>query len=61
MRREPFATRMMVTQLRAMLARAVAGGGTVAEEVFTDCGHSPHLERPEQFGELLARFVNANP
>ena len=51
----------MVTQLRAMLARAVAGGGTVAEEVFTDCCHSPHLERPEQFGELLARFVNANP
>jgi len=30
-------------------------------EVFTDCGHSPHLERPEQFGEPLARFVNANP
>jgi pimeloyl-ACP methyl ester carboxylesterase len=51
----------MVTQLRAMLARAVAGGGNVTEEVFTDCGHSPHLERPEQFRELLARFVNANP
>jgi len=39
----------------------VAGGGTVTEEVFTNCGHSPHLERPEQFRELLARFVNANP
>ena len=50
----------MVTQLRAMLTRAVAGGGNVTEEVFTDCGHSPHLEQPEKFRELLVRFVDAN-
>jgi len=50
----------MVTQLRAMLTRAVAGGGNVTEEVFTDCGHSPHLEQPEKFRELLVRFVDAS-
>jgi len=50
----------MVTQLRAMLKRAVAGGGNVTEEVFADCGHSPHLEQPEEFRELLGRFVEVN-
>jgi len=43
-----------------MLTRAVAGGGNVTEEVFTDCGHSPHLEQPEKFRELLVRFVDVN-
>src|SRR5215469_18473671 len=56
---EAFPPQPMVSQVRAMLARVVAGGGNVTEEVFTDCGHAPHLERPEQFRELLARFVNS--
>lgn len=50
----------MVTQLRAMLKRAAAGGSNVTEEVFADCGHSPHLEQPEEFRELLGRFVEMN-
>lgn len=56
---EQFPPQPMVTQLRAVLDAARTGGGTVREEVFTDCGHSPHLEQPERFGELLLEFVKA--
>ena len=47
----------MVSQLRAVLDRARAEGGRVSEHVFTDCGHSPHLEQPDRFRELLFPFV----
>ncbi|MCA9717187.1 MAG: alpha/beta fold hydrolase [Myxococcales bacterium] len=49
----------MVTQLRAVLARYAAAGGTVREESFAGCGHSPHLERPEEFRALLSGFLGA--
>jgi pimeloyl-ACP methyl ester carboxylesterase len=54
---DKFPPQPMVTQLRAVLDRGRAGGGTVREEVFADCGHSPHLEQPERFRELLTGFV----
>jgi pimeloyl-ACP methyl ester carboxylesterase len=54
---DEFPPQPMVTQLRAMLARAASGGASVTEELFEGCGHSPHLEQPEKFRELLMRFV----
>jgi pimeloyl-ACP methyl ester carboxylesterase len=56
---DEFPPQPMVTQLRAVLDRAAAGGN-VTEEVFADCGHSPHLEQPERFRQVLVRFVEAN-
>jgi pimeloyl-ACP methyl ester carboxylesterase len=56
---ERFPPQPMVTQLRAVLDELRAGGGTAREEVFTDCGHSPHLEQPERFRELLFEFTRA--
>jgi pimeloyl-ACP methyl ester carboxylesterase len=47
----------MVAQTRAVLQRAVTMGGTLAEEVFAGCGHSPHLEQPGRFRELFTGFV----
>jgi pimeloyl-ACP methyl ester carboxylesterase len=51
---ESFPPQPMVSQLRAVLD---AGGGSVREEVLADCGHSPHLEHPARFRELLFSFV----
>ncbi len=43
----------MVTQLRGVLRRYEAAGGELREEAWARCGHSPHLERPREFLELL--------
>ena len=47
----------MVAQMRALLDRYAAAGGTYREEVLPECGHSPHLERPEQFLGILRDFL----
>jgi pimeloyl-ACP methyl ester carboxylesterase len=56
---EQFPPQPMVTQLRAVLSQAAAGGGMVREEVFAGCGHSPHLEQPARVRDLLVDFVAA--
>ncbi|UBU12346.1 alpha/beta fold hydrolase [Nonomuraea gerenzanensis] len=43
----------MVSQTRAVLERY----GRYRERVLDDCGHSPHLEHPEQFQHLLAEHL----
>ncbi len=43
----------MVTQMRAVLDAYVANGGSYREVVLRGVGHSPHLEQPETFLELL--------
>ena len=50
----------MVAQTRALLRRAAADGGTFTEPVFADCGHSPHLEKPEEFRRLFVEFVTSS-
>ena len=47
----------MVSQIRALLDEYAAGGGSYREEVFADCGHSPHLEKPEAFLKVLMEFL----
>ena len=44
----------MVGQTRAVLDRYAAAGGRYREVVVSDAGHSPHLERPEQFRHALS-------
>ncbi|MED7929713.1 alpha/beta hydrolase [Nonomuraea sp. LP-02] len=43
----------MVTQTRAVLERY----GAYREAVIAECGHSPHLEHPAEFGRLLAAHL----
>jgi pimeloyl-ACP methyl ester carboxylesterase len=50
----------MVSQTRAVLDEYSAAGGRYREEVIPDCGHSPHIERPEKFRRLLFDFLEAH-
>ena len=49
----------MVGQMRAVLDRYRAAGGTYEERVLADCGHSPHLEHPAEFNELVRGFLGS--
>ncbi|MCS5496026.1 alpha/beta hydrolase [Cnuibacter physcomitrellae] len=43
----------MKAQIRAVLGRYEAAGGEVVEEAWASCGHSPHLEHPDDFRRVL--------
>ncbi len=47
----------MLGQLRAVLDRYQAAGGRYAEHVLADCGHSPHIEKADEFRHLLHAFL----
>jgi pimeloyl-ACP methyl ester carboxylesterase len=47
----------MVGQMRATLDRYRAAGGRYEEHLLADCGHSPHLERPDEFLALVTGFL----
>ncbi|CAN5680280.1 hypothetical protein BH24ACT18_BH24ACT18_11590 [soil metagenome] len=50
---ETFPSQPMVSQTRAVLEDYAAAGGSYREEVLEGCGHTPHVERPEEFRGLL--------
>jgi len=47
----------MVGQMRAVLDRYRAAGGHYEERVLAGCGHSPHLEQPNEFNTLVGDFL----
>jgi pimeloyl-ACP methyl ester carboxylesterase len=47
----------MVGQMRAVLDRYRGAGGRYEERVLAGCGHSPHLEQPDEFNELVGGFL----
>ncbi|NWJ48220.1 MAG: alpha/beta hydrolase [Chloroflexi bacterium] len=47
----------MVSQLRSVLDTYKDNGGSYEEIVLADCGHSPHVEKPEEFGTKLLDFL----
>ncbi|TQN37382.1 pimeloyl-ACP methyl ester carboxylesterase [Blastococcus colisei] len=48
----------MVTQTRAVLDRYAATGGAYREVVLPDVGHSPHVERPQEFAVALLEHLD---
>jgi pimeloyl-ACP methyl ester carboxylesterase len=44
----------MVSQMRAVLDKYSANGGSYQELMITDAAHSPHIEKP---GEFMAAFL----
>jgi pimeloyl-ACP methyl ester carboxylesterase len=54
---EVFPAQPMVEQMRFVLDRYAAGGGSYREEVIEDAGHAPHVEKHEQFMGLLTKFL----
>lgn len=47
----------MIGQTRAVLEDYRSRGGRYREEVIADCGHSPHVEHPDAFRELVFGFL----
>jgi pimeloyl-ACP methyl ester carboxylesterase len=50
---EAFPPQPMVTQTRTVLDRYAATGGAYREVVLPGVGHSPHVERPQEFAVVL--------
>ncbi len=48
----------MVGQTRAVLERYAAAGGTYREVVLPGVGHSPHVERPQEFAVSLLEHLD---
>ncbi len=50
---EVFPPQPMVAQTRGVLDDYAERGGNYREEVLSGCGHSPHIEKPEEFRRIL--------
>ena len=56
---DAFPSQPMVTQIRAVLDRYRAAGGSYEEAVIAECGHSPHIEKPDEFRSRFFVFLDA--
>ena len=54
-----FPAQPMIGQIRAVLGRYRAVGGTYTERVLASCGHSPHLEHSAEFESAVTTFLDA--
>ena len=54
---EVYPPQPMVSQIGAILGKYARNGGRYREEVIVDCGHSPHVEKPEEFRRTLFGFL----
>jgi pimeloyl-ACP methyl ester carboxylesterase len=50
----------MLQQIRAVLDAYAAAGGSYEEVVIADAGHSPYLEKPDEFNEAFHGFLTAH-
>ncbi len=48
----------MVSQTRSVLNKYFEKGGFVQETVIKDAGHSPHIEKPDDFLSSVREFIN---
>ena len=55
---EVYPPQPMVAQMRAVLDAYRDRGGRYREDVFPDCGHSPHIEQPERFRAAFFAFLH---
>lgn len=55
-----FPSQPMVAQMRAVLDRYQAAGGSYEEVVISDCGHSPLIEKPQEFRTRFFAFLDAS-
>lgn len=54
-----FPPQPMVSQTRYVLEQYQANGGSYKEEVIEDTGHSPYIEKPEEFNKLFHPFIQS--
>ncbi len=55
---EEFPPQPMIAQTKAVMDAYVAGGGSVTESLYENCGHSPHIEHPDRFLAEMMAFLN---
>jgi pimeloyl-ACP methyl ester carboxylesterase len=55
---DAFPPQPMVTQTRSVLDRYAATGGAYREVVLPGVGHSPHVERPQEFAVALLEHLD---
>lgn len=55
--KEAYPPQPMVSQTRALLEAYARNGGSYREEVIEDCGHSPQVEKPEEFRRAFLGFL----
>jgi pimeloyl-ACP methyl ester carboxylesterase len=56
---EVYSSQPMVSQTRAVLDKYVANGGNYREVVIQDTGHTPYIEKPEEFNRILHDLIRA--
>jgi pimeloyl-ACP methyl ester carboxylesterase len=49
----------MLAQTRAVLDQYRLKGGSCREVVFVNCGHSPHVEKADEFVKVLTEHIDA--
>jgi pimeloyl-ACP methyl ester carboxylesterase len=54
---EVYPPQPMVSQIRTVLEAYTQNGGSCREEVVECCGHSPQVEKPEEFQRALLGFL----
>ncbi len=57
---EVYPSQPMVAQTRSVLEQYSAHGGSFREEVFDETGHTPYIERPDEFNELFHAHLRQN-
>jgi pimeloyl-ACP methyl ester carboxylesterase len=55
-----FPSQPMISQIRYVLNQYQANGGQYQEVVFDNCGHTPYIEKPEEFNRLLHKHLEAS-
>jgi pimeloyl-ACP methyl ester carboxylesterase len=54
-----FPPQPMVSQIRDVLEQYAANGGTYQEVAFEECGHTPYIEKPEDFNQHFHKHIGA--
>ena len=55
---EVYPPQPMVGQTRSLLEKYAAQGGSFEEVVISDTGHTPYVEKPEEFMAAFAKVLN---
>ncbi len=56
---EEYPPQPMVSQMRDVMDTYKNAGGEYTEVVVADCGHSPHIEKPQEFQAALLKHLQA--
>lgn len=56
---EAYPSQPMIAQTRTVLEQYKAAGGSYTEVVFEECGHTPYIEKFDDFNKVFHQFISA--